>query len=152
MITKEHINELVEKAIEGTAMFVTSVQVKPGNKILVFLDGDHGVSIEDCVSVSRFIETSLNRDKDDFELNVSSHGLTSPFVLPRQYRNYTGKPVTVLFNNGIKNKGVIISASDTHFTFLPEKKGKKDRNHEEEQAVVVSYQEVKEVKPIISFK
>jgi ribosome maturation factor RimP len=152
MITKEHIKELVEKAIEGSSMFITAVQVKPGNKIMVFLDGDHGVSIEDCVILSRYIEKSLNRDENDFELSVSSHGLTSPFVLPRQYMNSIGKTVTVLENSGIKTKGVIMSATETHFTFLPEKTGKKAKNPEEEHVLVFSYEEVKEVKPNISFK
>ena len=127
MIEKKHIEEIVNKAIEGTELFITSVSVKPNNKIMVFLDGDTGVSINDCVKVSRFVEKSLNRDNEDFELNVSSHGLSTPLLLPRQYMSKIGKSITVLMPDGEKIAGTLISANKTH-SHLNQKLIKKNVN------------------------
>jgi ribosome maturation factor RimP len=151
MIDKDYIREIVEKTIEGTAMFVTSVNVKPGNKIMVFLDGDQGVTIEECVRVSKSVESSLNRENEDFELNVSSYGLTSPLALPRQFLKNCGKVVTVLMPDGKKINGTIISATDENFELKIEKVKKKAGKDIDDELLKLSYNEVKEVKLKISF-
>ncbi len=151
MIDKKQIEQLIEQATENTMLFITSVQIKPGNNILVFLDGDHGVSIEDCVRISRFIENNLDREKEDFSLNVSSHGLTSPFVMPRQYRNHCGKEVTILFKDGNKISAVITEADDLCFSVLPMKKKKKSTSEQTDEVQKIQYSEIKEVKLNISF-
>ena len=74
ILNNDLITKLVLEAIQGTDLFITEVKVKKGNTILVFLDGDNGVSIDSCIQVSRFVEKHLDRDKVDFELNVSSFG------------------------------------------------------------------------------
>ncbi len=152
MIDKDHIRKTAEKCIEGTSMFVTSVNVKAGNKIMIFLDGDHGVSIEECVRVSREIESSLNRDVEDFELNVSSYGLTSPLTLPRQFVKNIGKAVTVLIPDGKKFSGTIVSATDEFFELLVDKARKKAVKDTHEEVLKIHYNEIKEVKLKISFK
>lgn len=152
MIEKEYIREIAEKSIEGTSLFVTSVNVKSGNNIMVFLDGDHGVTIEECVRISRIIESSLNRDVEDFELNVSSYGLTNPLILPRQFRKNTGKTVTVLMPDGKKFSGIIVSAEEEFFILQIEKGKKKAAAHNDEEVMKLNYNEIKEVKLKISFK
>lgn len=151
MIEKEYIEELVNKSLEGTSLFLTSVSVKSGNKIMVFIDGDQGVGIDECTNLSRFIESSLNRDVEDFELNVSSHGLTSPLVMPRQFVKNTGRKVTVLMPDGKKHSGTILSAFDDHFIIQPDLKKKEKSNTAQTESVRFEYSEVKEVKINISF-
>jgi len=152
MIEKKLIEELVSKSIEGTTMFITAMNVKPGNKIMVFIDGDQSVSIEDCVKISRFVESSLDREKEDFELHVSSHGLTSPLTMPRQYVKNIGKEITILMHDGIKISGTIISADETSFVFEKEKNKKTGKAVESAEITKLEYSEIKEVKLKISFK
>ena len=152
MIEKEKIEKIVSDCLEGTSMFVTAITIKAGNNIMVFLDGDSGVSISDCVKVSRHIESSLNRDEEDFELHVSSHGLTSPLVLPRQFKNHTGKTVTVLFKSGIKKTGILVSSTEEGFLFSEtDKKKKKKKEDIVAEPETIQYEETKEVKLNISF-
>ena len=81
MITIDKIQKLAdEKLVEGTN-FIVDIAVKTGNKIIVLLDNDNGVSIGDCVAMSRHIESNLDREADDFELNVMSPGLSEPFKI-----------------------------------------------------------------------
>ena len=111
MITKEHIETLASRHLQGTRLFVTAVKVSPDNHIGVFIDGDEGVTIKDCVDLSRAIEGSLNREKEDFSLDVSSHGATSPLLLPRQYRRHIGRDLELKLSSGEKAEGTL-SASD----------------------------------------
>lgn len=151
MIDRDFIYSIVSKAIEGSSMFITSVTVKPGNRILVFLDGDEGVGIDECVSVSRFVEASLNRDKEDFELNVSSHGLTSPLTVPRQFLKNIGKEVNVTMPDGKKITGMMIFADSQGFSLNPSANKKKKIASEEMNEIHLKYNEVKEVKISITF-
>jgi ribosome maturation factor RimP len=151
MIEKEFVSELVTKALEGSSLFITSVSVKPGNKILVFLDGDHGVSIDDCVRVSRFVESSLNRDIEDYELNVSSHGLSSPLMIPRQYVKNIGKQLSVLMSDGKKLNGELIEVTDEHFSIRLTTKKSKKVEQEKNETIQLQYSEIKESKINISF-
>ena len=86
MITKEKILSLANQHLEGTNMYVTGIKIGSDNHINVFLDGDEGVTIKDCVGVSRAIEGNLDREKEDYALDVSSHGATTPLIMPRQYK------------------------------------------------------------------
>lgn len=112
-INRELVEKLVQEAVaERTDLFVTEVKVKPDNTIYVFLDGDHGVQVEDCITVSRYVEHHLDRDRCDFELNVSSYGIGRPLILQRQYRNAVGKTLSVKFADGSKVKGVLLEADE----------------------------------------
>mgnify|MGYP003444181226 FL=1 len=84
MITVDSIKKLADEKLTEGSNFIVDISVKPGNKIIVLLDNDKGVSIADCVAMSRHIEFNLDREKDDFELNVMSPGLTEPFKILRQ--------------------------------------------------------------------
>ena len=61
------------------------VVIKPGNLIIIEIDNDEGVCIDDCAELSRYVEGHLDRDVEDFELEVGSAGVTSPFKVLRQY-------------------------------------------------------------------
>lgn len=112
IISKDAVTQWVLEAIQDTDLFITEVKVKKGNVIYVFLDGDHGVSVDACSKVSRYVENKLDRTKDDFELNVSSFGLGRPLLMFRQYRNAEGKMLAVKMKDQSKIKGVLLKAEE----------------------------------------
>ena len=95
MIDKELITNLVNETMEGTDLFLVDVKVKPGNIIEVFVDADSTVNIDQCVAISRHIESKMDRDVEDFELSVFSYGLSGALKLPRQFAKYLEKDVEV---------------------------------------------------------
>lgn len=112
MITKEHIEQICKKHLGEGKVFVTGIRISADNKIAVFIDGDEGVSIQDCVSLSRAIESALNRDQEDFSLDVSSHGATSPLLFPRQFRRHTGREVQILKTDLSKIEGTLLASNE----------------------------------------
>lgn len=107
MITKEQITELANQKIEGTSFFLVDVKVLPGNKIEVYVDGDNGIGINDCVELSRHIEKNLDREKEDFSLEVSSPDATKPIKIARQYIKHVGREFEVKLNDGTKYSGTL---------------------------------------------
>src|ERR1043165_6567784 len=116
MISALNIRELAERALQGTDCFLVDVHVTPMNKIIVLIDREGGVGINQCVEVSRFIEKSLDRDAEDFELEVSSAGLDAPFKVLRQYQKNIGKEVDVKLADGKKIKGQLVDANEKGIT------------------------------------
>ncbi|MBU1013481.1 MAG: ribosome assembly cofactor RimP [Bacteroidetes bacterium] len=149
MIDKQLIIKLAESELKGTDKFLVNVAVNPGNKIFVILDGDSSISIDDCIEVSRFIESSLDREVEDFELSVSSAGLDQPLKLIRQYKKYTNKEISVLTGEGVKYQGILTGILDDRIQlYIPENKKKKTK----EQNIEILFSDIKETKAIISFK
>ena len=87
MIEKSIVKSLVETWLEGKDYFLVDIEISQDNKIVVEIDHADGVWIEDCVELSKFIEDHLDRDKEDFELEVGSAGLGQPFKVPEQSVN-----------------------------------------------------------------
>lgn len=112
IINKELITNFVEEAIVDTNLFITDIKVKKDNTIFVFIDGDQGVTIEQCVNISRYVEKHLDKNRIDFELNVSSFGIGRPLVLFRQYKNAIGKTLSVKFEDNTKCTGKLIEATE----------------------------------------
>ena len=129
-------------------MFLVAVKVLPSNRIKVFVDAVEGVNVKDCVGVSRHIEGSLDREKEDFELEVSSPGLTEPFQHPLQYKKNVGREVKVTTNDGNTVKGELLVFDEDRITVLPEKKKKK----EQAEPFEILLTDIKEAKTVISFK
>ena len=102
MIEKQKIEELVEEFIKGTGLFLVAVKVSSSNRITVLADKNEGITIDECAGIHRHIEKSLDRDKEDFELQVSSPGLDLPFVVIEQYFKNEGKKVEVIDNEGVQ--------------------------------------------------
>lgn len=107
MTDKEYIRGLVEEFIKGTGLFLVAVKVSSANRITVLADKNEGITIEECVSIHRHIENNLDREKDDFELQVSSPGLDLPFGVIEQYIKNQGRMVEVVENDGSKFSGVL---------------------------------------------
>lgn len=103
MIDKHTIETLVEAYLQDKALFLVEVQYVVANQdIRVFIDSDGCVDIADCVALSRHLESLLDRDEQDFSLDVSSAGLDSPLRLPRQYKKYIDQQLKILFTDGRK--------------------------------------------------
>ena len=122
MIKKEVVTQLVEDWLKGKDYFLVDVVISPDDKIVVEIDHAEGVWIEDCVDLSRYIEDHLNRDEEDYELEVGSAGIGQPFKVLQQYINHVGKEVEVLTNEGKKMKGLLKDAGEDNFTITVSQK------------------------------
>lgn len=107
MITESLISGIVTELMDQTDIFVVEIKVSQAGKITVLLDRPGGILIDDCIRVSRGIEGRLDRDAEDFELEVSSPGLTEPFKVREQYEKYTGKEVEVILHSGESLQGIL---------------------------------------------
>lgn len=155
MIKKEVVTQLVEEWLKEKDYFLVDVTISPDDRIVVEIDHAEGVWIEDCVDLSRFIEDHLNRDEEDYELEVGSAGIGQPFKVKQQYVNHIGKEVEVLTADGKKLKAILKDAGDETFTVTVTKKVKvegKKRPELQEEDLVFNYNKVKYTKYLISFK
>lgn len=155
MIDKEFLIEQVEEYLTGSDNYLVDIIIQPGNLISIEIDNDQGVNIDDCVDLSRFIESKLNRDEQDFELTVGSVGLTAPFKSLRQYKKHIGNEVEVLTKKGIKLSGTLSSVTEEEFVVTISKKVKLEgakRKTEINEDLLFKYDEVKYTKYLIRFK
>lgn len=155
MIDKSVVENLVNQWLEDKEYFLVDVEISPADKIVVEIDHADGVWIEDCVQLSRFIEENLNRDEEDYELEVGSAGLGQPFKVPQQYVNFIGKEVEVLTADGKKLKGLLKGVEGRNFTLTVSEKIKpegKKRPVLTPVDKVFNMDEVKYTKYLISFK
>src|SRR4051812_49413733 len=154
MITIDVIKKLAEEKLAEAGNFIVDISVKPGNKIVVLLDNDKGVSIADCVAMSRHIEFNLDREKDDFELNVMSPGLSEPFKILRQYQKNIGKRVDVLTKENKKLTGKLLTATEAGIV-LETKSKEKIEGKKTKQEVInninLTFNQIKETKVVILF-
>lgn len=148
MINASDIRALVEEKIEGTGMFVVELTVSSANRIVIELDSMEGVTIDDCVQVSRHVESSLDRETQDFELQVSSAGIDKPLRDRRQYVKNVGRELRVQLEDGAELKGELLEANEQLKLKVPPSKKKKLPAREE----LIEWENIKEAKIIISFK
>lgn len=154
MIDKNVVKNLVEEWLQDKEYFLVSIETSPDDRIVVEIDHADGVWIEDCVALSKYIEDHLNRDEEDYELEVGSAGLGQPFKVPQQYINFIGKEVEVLDADGKKVKGILKAVEGNDFTVGVEEKVKiegKKRPVKQEVDHVYQMDKVKYTKYIISF-
>ncbi|MGM0666748.1 MAG: ribosome assembly cofactor RimP [Bacteroidota bacterium] len=150
MINKEIVKDVVKSFIAGTDIFLVDIKVSTTNRISVLLNKPSGITIEECAGLSRHIEEKLDREREDFELKVSSPGLNTPFRVREQYEMSIGKTVEVVDNEGKKIKGVLKNVEGEGFEIETEKvKNKKNKTLEQ---ISFNFDEVKTVKEIIKFK
>lgn len=155
MIEKSVVIQLVNEWLENKDYFLVDVTVSPDNRIVVEIDHAEGVWIEDCVELSRFIESKLDREQEDFELEVGSAGIGQPFKVLQQYVNHIGMDVEVLKNDGLKLAGILKDADEEHFTVTISRKVKLEgekRPKMVDEDVTFAYNEIKYTKYLINFK
>lgn len=155
MIQRKQVETLIDQKLEGTELFLVNLKISPANRIEVFIDGMNGLSIKDCVNLSRHIESSLDREAEDFELLVSSPGADEPFLVQKQYQKNIGKNVSVTTREGKVVTGTLTGVAENAITIQsterkPKEKGKGKILVTEE--IVLDTAEIKETKRILSFK
>ncbi|MFN5787085.1 MAG: ribosome assembly cofactor RimP [Flavobacteriia bacterium] len=150
--------ELIDERIAelGNGLFVVDLTISSNNVIQVELDKHEGnVSINDCMSVSRNVEHNLDREAEDFELQVSSAGLDKPFRVPAQYVKNVGRTVKVVLQNGKKIEGELKAVSEKDVVVENSRKEKIEGKKKKELIVeqhVLPMEQIKETKIVISFK
>lgn len=145
MISAELIKSIIDESLGNGSIFAVSAEIRKGNKILVLIDGDNGVKVEDCIALSKAIEGKLNRDEEDFELEVSSYGIGSPLVMTRQYINNVGRNIAAKLSDGTEISGKLIAADDEKFTV--ERKMKKNV-----ETIDIRYSDCEQTQITVSFK
>lgn len=154
MIKKQTIIDLINAHFEGTDKFVVDVKVLTGNKIEVYIDAPNHVVIADCVALSRCIEENLDREKEDYELQVSSPGATEAFKVLPQYKKYIGSKVKVVTKEGAKHEGVLVSADEKEFVVEETRREKKTigkGNQTVVENITLTYNQTKETKSVLPF-
>lgn len=126
MIDKKELEAFVEKQLEGTEYFLTDIKVSPTNEITVEIDSMTPGDIDECIKLTRAIESAFDRDVEDYELEVGTAGLTSPLKVKRQYEKYIGQDLEVLTKDGKKLHGMLRSVSDDGIVLSIEQKVKKE--------------------------
>lgn len=155
MSFNEKVTALLNQAlIERESLFLVDLKIDPNNKIIVTLDGDSGISLQDCIDVSRAIEHNLDREEVDFALEVASAGVSSPLLLPRQYKKNVGRKLKVVTTNDAVIEADLTAASEQDITLEwktrePKKIGKGKETVEKKE--ILPYAEIKKATVIIVF-
>ena len=150
MIDKEYIQGLVEEFIKGTGLFLVAVKVSSANRVTVLADKKEGITIEECVAIHRHIEKNLDREKEDFELQVSSPGLDLPFGVIEQYYKNEGRKVEVTDNDGTKFTGLLRNVTEGGFELEIEIKIKGKAREMKE--ISFNFDQVKTTRAILTIK
>ncbi len=155
MTDKQTITNLVNEAIEGTDAFIVEITVSAANDIVVELDSPTGIDLDFCAEVNRRLNDALDREDEDFSLEVGSASLTAPFKVRGQYEKNLGNEVEVLTCDGKKLKGVLTELADDTFTIEVSRKVKEPgakRPVMVSEPVVIPFDQAKRVNYLINFK
>ena len=154
MIDKEIVKRLVKEKLDDK-MFLVEITVNERNVINIFVDSYDGLTIEQCVNISRHVEYSFDREDEDFELQVSSPGLSEKFKVKEQYIKYVGRAINVVTESDTELEGLILAATDEGIILETSSRELVD-GHKKKQLVVkqhhLKYNEIKSAKAVISFK
>ncbi|ALO15569.1 MAG TPA: ribosome assembly cofactor RimP [Salinivirga sp.] len=154
MLDKTTITKIVNEAIEDTDSFLVEIKATNDNKIFVYIDGFEGMPIDECVRVSRFIESKLDRDQEDFELQVSSPGLDQPFKVIEQYEKHKGEEVRVILKDGTTFEGKITEVKENEIVLQYEETYKEPGKKKKEKKInneAISLEHIASAKTIIRF-
>lgn len=154
MIDIEKVRQWAEERCAEHDLFIVDLSVSSSNQIQVLVDAMKPVSIDSCVTVSRAIESQLDRDAEDFELTVSSAGMGNPFKVWKQYLKNVGREVKVRLKDGTEIKGMLEKAEDDTL-FLRWTKREKVEGKKKKQSVEYTGEykldEVAETKVVLPF-
>jgi ribosome maturation factor RimP len=147
MIEKSKIEKLVNEFISGTGIFLVAVKVSSSNRITVLVDTKQGIRIDECVALHRHLEKNLDRNVEDFELQVSSPGLDMPFGVIEQYHKNEGKKIEVIDTDGEKINGILKNVTSGGFEIETEvrEKGKP----KEAKDISFNFDQVKSAKTML---
>ena len=157
MINKETVLSLInEKLDENPEFYLVDLKINTASKIYVEIDHKTDpISINDCIAFSRQVEHNLDREEEDFELEVTSPGLSLPFKVHQQYVKNEGKDVKVMLNSSKSYKGLMQDVTEKDITITFETKEKiegKKKKLKVEHKLTFAFDEIKETKIIVKFK
>jgi ribosome maturation factor RimP len=150
MIEKEKIQGLVEEFTRGTGLFLVAVKVSNANRITVLADKNEGITIDECASIHKHIENGLDREVEDFELQVSSPGLDMPFGVIEQYYKNEGRRVEVVDSEGSKYIGKLKNITAGGFELECEIKTK--GRAAELKDISFNFEQIKSTRVILTIK
>lgn len=150
MILKDKIEKLAADFLEDTDKFVMNIKVTAGNLIVITIDGDTLVTIDDCIQLSRSIESKLDRDEEDFELRVTSYGADSALINPRQYKKHVGRQLSVIKTDEASLTGKLLEVTENDILIM--KSPAKKKNEDDQMEIRLRFEDIKEAKIILSFK
>ena len=117
MTFKDKVQELIAVALaECPELFLVDFSINEANKISINLDGDKGVSLQDCIDLSRAIENQLDREEQDFSLEVASAGVSSPLKFIRQYKKNIGRTLQVKTTESAGIEAKLVAADEEKIT------------------------------------
>jgi ribosome maturation factor RimP len=148
MISEELVRNLIEDRIAGTTCFLVDLKIDHVNNIIVEIDNEAGTSIKDCVNVSRAIEGNLDREEQDFSLQVTSPGADKPFKVWRQYKKSIGRQLEIVLIDGKTIQVKLLSVEDDKIIVETVAVKKKDAIEKME----INKDQIKQTKIILSFK
>lgn len=155
MIERKHIENIATEALKGSEIFLVDVIVSRSNMIQVFIDHNDGISLDDCAGMHRSIEDQLDREKEDFELQVSSPGLGQPIRVFPQYLKALGQKLEITLQDGDIIKGILLEArpveTDKEAELFVRQTGTK-RKPAPEEPVVIQVNRIKTARVEIDFK
>jgi ribosome maturation factor RimP len=151
-----NIRQLAESLLSNDSLFIVDVSAvmkrKPG-KILVVLDGDAGVSIEDCADLSRKLSESLDtlpEMDENYLLEVTTPGLDQPLKLHRQFKKNIGRVLKIKLKEENKPaEGMLTMVTDNTIT-LSQKSGKGKKA--EEKDITIPFETIDKAFVTVSFK
>lgn len=150
MIEKQKIQGLVEEYIIGSGLFLVSVKVSNANRITVLADKNEGITIDECAAIHRHIEKGLDRDIENYELQVSSPGLDLPFGVIEQYYKNEGRKVEVIDNEGVKYFGKLKNVTKGGFELETEIKNKGKAIEKKDNSF--NFEQIKSTRVILTIK
>ncbi|NLZ73567.1 MAG: ribosome assembly cofactor RimP [Bacteroidales bacterium] len=154
MIKKEVVSQIVGEWLEDKDYFLVEISISPSNRIVVEIDHAEGVWIDDCVNLSKYIESKLNRDEEDYELEVGSAGIGQSFKVLQQYYNHIDKEVEVGTKKGQKLRGILKDVDEDKIILSTtvKSKSKGTKPVEEKEDLTLTYDQINYTKYLISFK
>jgi len=151
MILKEEISKIAKVKAKELEGYIVDITVSSSNDIVVYFDRKEGVKIDQCVSISKYINENFDREIEDYGLTVCSPGLSNPFKVKDQYINNQGKEVTVKKNDGKRISG-ILKKYDKQLTLEVKKKKKGSKADYITNDIIIPFEQIKETKLKINFK
>ncbi|MDR2805953.1 MAG: ribosome assembly cofactor RimP [Dysgonamonadaceae bacterium] len=149
---KVFVAEITENYLKNSDKYLVDVRLEPGDRVVIEIAGDTPVSIDDCIALTKYIESQLDSDAENYELEVGSIGISQPFKMLRQYRNAMGKEVETLLKTGKKYSGILKTADENGIVLTIQKQIKPEgakRKMTVEENLTLDYNDIKYTKYII---
>lgn len=152
---KNKIERLLEDFLENREdLFLIDLKISANDDVTIILDGDEGVTLQDCLDASRAVEFNMDREAHDFSLQVMSAGLSEPLSMPRQFKKNIGRSLDILLQNDTRIEGELTKVEEDSITLLlryrkPKEIGKGKIDVEEEK--IIHFQDIKKALVTIKF-